>query len=259
MKLAAAVSFLTAVLLVACAAAQSPAIGATGVESEVKALSEDIELLQQINGVGLSADQLRQFVEIVKRRAALHQSYAPKRQELLNALAQVLRQKRALLLADKPVPEAMDERIARLNTELNALTQAERQQAEALVGEVRKLLTPVQLAALTGREEARESALEMLQWLRRLNDAQYEEEAQAAAEELETPERGLTSKDIRKIFDQARKMSEDEFIQQADALAEKLLPAYSVSEAAETQIILDLISHPRLLPLLQDKLAAMHG
>ncbi len=254
-----AAAVLAAITLAAAALAQQAAGGQAHIEAEVKALSQDIELLEQINGVGLSRQQLQKLTEIVRRRMALHESYRPKRQELLNALAQVLRQKRQLLLADQPVPDAMDERIARLNTELNALTQAERKQAEALVEEVRKLLTPVQLAALTGREEARQSALEMLQWLRRLNDAQYEEEADAAAEELETPERGLKATDIRKIFDQARKMSEDEFVQRAEKLAEKLLPAYSVSEAAETQMILDLIGHPRLLPLLQDKLAAMHG
>ena len=232
--------------------------GSVALEAEVKALSADIELLEQINGVGLSADQIRKLIDIAKRRRAIAAAYLGRKAELLAALAQVLRQKRQLLLGDQPVPETMEDRIARLNTELNALAQAEKQEAEKLVGEVRKLLTPRQVAALTGREEARESALEMLQWLRRLNDAQYEEEAEAAAEELDTPERGLGAAQIRQIFDKARKMSDDEFLQKADALAEQLLPAYSLSEAAETQVIMDFIGHPRLVELLEDKLAAMN-
>ncbi|MBC7288755.1 MAG: hypothetical protein H5T86_12105 [Armatimonadetes bacterium] len=231
----------------------------TAVEAEVSALSSDIELLQQLNSVNLTPDQLKALAAIVERRVALRQSLNPKREQVLSALSQALRQKRQLLLADQPVPDDLDERIARLNTELNALDQSERAQAEALAKELRKLLSPMQLAVLTGREEAKQSALEMLQWLRRLKDAQYQEEAQAAAEELDSPERGLPASQIKKIFDTARAMPEDTFVEKAAELAQKLLPAYALSESAETQVIIDFISHPRMPSLLQDKLAVTKG
>jgi hypothetical protein len=225
------------------------------VQREVEGLAADLELLERLNRLQLKAAQLAELLRLAQEREALGREVLGKRQEVLNALAQVLRQKRQLLLADQVVPKELEERIARLNAELQALAEAEKQRAEGLVGKLRKILSAAQLAILTGRQEARQSAMEMLEWLRQLKAADYEEEAQGAAEELAAPEQGLSAAALKEIFDRARKLTAEEFQRQADGLVEKLLPAYALSPAAEDQLLLDFLSSPRLRPLLQDKLS----
>ncbi len=233
-----------------------PAGAPAAYEVEVQALSADVELLQELNRLQLSPQQIDGLVLLAGRRQAVAESLAPKREQVFNALASALRQKRQLLLRDEPVPEEMDDRIAKLNTELSALDYAEVDQARKLVADLRGLLSQDQLAVITGRYEARESALGLLDWVRGLDEDQYEDEADAAAEELEAPDAGLPAEEVRKILDQARGLDDAAFGNQREALAEKLLPAYALSEGAQTQMILDLLGNPRLTSLLQDKKAA---
>jgi pyruvate-formate lyase len=252
----------SAILLWGCAVWGEPAeveAPAASTEAEVQALSADVDLLEQLNRLQLSAQQIESLAALSSARQTVAGSFAPKRENVLNALASALRQKRQLLLRDEPVPDELEEKIARLNTELVALKQAEVEQCSRLVTELRKLLSEAQIALLTGQREAYEGALNLLQWLRGLGDKEYEEEVQAAAEELALPEQGLTVEEIRKICDRARALDEQAFDDQGGALAEKLLPAYAPSEAAQTQMIMDLLSNPRLNALLRDKKAAQGG
>lgn len=250
------VALLAALVSTTLGAPGEPAGAAPAYEAEVRALSADVELLQQLNRLQLAPEQMDGLMALAARRQAVAESLAPKREELFNALASALRQKRQLLLRDEPVSEEMDDRIAKLNTELSALDYAEVDQARKLVTDLRGLLSQDQLAAITGRYEARESALGLLDWVRGLDANQYEDEADAAAEELEAPDAGLPAEEVRKILDQARGLDDAAFADQRAALAEKLLPAYALSEGAQTQMILDLLGNPRLISLLQDKKAA---
>jgi len=244
------------VLLSSAALAAPSSAGAPGWEAEVQALSADIALLEQLNPLQLSQQQIDSLLGLTQRWQSIIQTFAPKREELLKALASSLRQKRQLLLRDQPTPDELEDKIAKLNTELAALDRAAREQGSKLAADLQKLLKPAQLAVLTGQYQARDQALQLLDWVRGLKDDEYQEEAAATAEDLETPEKGLTAGKIRQLLDQARAMDDATFAAQGPALAEQLVPAYELSDAAKTQILVDLLSNPRLPALLQDKKAA---
>jgi len=228
-------------------------------EAEVQALSADVDLLAQLNQLQLTAKQVDALLSLATQRQSIAQGLAPKREQVCNALASVLRQKRQLLLGDQPVPEELEDKIAKLNTELAALTYAEVEQSKRLVDELRKVLTAAQLSALTGEYQARASAADLLDWIRGLGEDEYDEEADATAEELALPEQGFTAEQVRKILDEARGMDQGTFERNQPALIDKLLPAYVLSEAAQTQMLMDLLANPRLIPLLEDKKAAQSG
>lgn len=227
--------------------------------AEVWALSADIALLEELNRLQLTPQQVDGLIDLAKKRRAVTKTFDAKRRQLLDALASLLRQKRTLLLRDQPVPEELEEKVAQLNAELTAIDHAERERALPLVDEVRKVLSRSQLSIILGQFEALESAMEMLQGLRSLPQQEYEDEADAVAEELEAPDQGLTAEKIRGIFDLARRLSDDDFARQRQSLARQLLPAYMPSMAAQAQMILDLLANPRLLPLLEDRKASAAG
>ncbi len=226
---------------------------------DVRALSDDIDLLSRINRLGLSKAQIQGFLGIVGKRDGMRAATAPKRLQVLTALAQALRQKRQLLLQDQPVPDTLEDKIAQLNTEEQTLSRAEHEGAASLSDDVKKLLTAPQWALLTGRSEAERSAIQQLEWLRGLPAAQYNDEAEGAADELANPGAGLTDEKVRAILDRARDMKPAVFEQQKVKLAEELLPAYAMSPKAEQETVLDLVSDARLAPLLQDMLTARGG
>ncbi len=226
---------------------------------EVQALSEDIRLLEQINRLQLSPTQLEQLIAFARQVSQIRRSIEPKRRELYDSLANLLRRKRQLLLMDRPVPDEIEDNLARVNAELTALDHLQLERVGEVAAELEKLLSPQQIAAISGEYEAMESAEKLLQWLRGLQDDEYADEADAAAEELETPEGGLTAKAIRAIFNEARAMNEQDFEAHKSDLARKLLPAYMPSRAARRQALIQLLSNRRLLPLLEDKKAAQGG
>jgi hypothetical protein len=232
---------------------------AARLRTEVQALSDDIDLLGKLNRLQLSKAQIQGLADIAQKREAIRAASAPKRIEVQTALGQALRQKRQLMLKDQPVPDALEDKIARLNTEVQVLSRSENDQAAKLMEYLRKLLTAPQWAMLTGRSEAEASAVQMLEWLRQLPAAQYEDEADGAAEELESPGAGLTMEKIRAIFNKMREMKGPVFEQQKKKLAEELLPAYAMSAKAEQDTVLELVSNERIVPLLQDMLAARGG
>jgi hypothetical protein len=253
-------AIIAAVLALACARAQGLAAPDAGqLQAEVDDLSRDVDLLARLNQLQLSTDQVKALGQLAKRRQEAAAAGAAKRAEILTALAQALRQKRQLLLGDQPSPEALENKIAQHNTELQALSQGEKEQCKALLADLRTALTPAQLAVLTGKLEAKRNALEMLEWLRGLKDAEYEDEADGAAQELDSPDRNLPAEKIRAVLDRARKLDAAGFEKQKGALADELLPAYALSPAAEDDALMDLIGDQRLGPLLEDKLAVLGG
>lgn len=247
------------VLLLPLTCQPAPASAAQQLLGDVQALSEDVDLLARLTPLALTLEQVRTIAALAGRRQEIAAATAPKRTEILSALAQALRQKRQLLLLDRPVSDELENKLAQLNTELQALARAEAEQAKGLLAELRKTLSPSQLAILTGRLEAKRNAMELLEWLRDLSDADYREEAQNTAEELDSPDRGLPASKIRAVLDRARAMDEARFGREKAALAEELLPAFAISPQAEDELLLDLLSNERLGPLLNDWLAARSG
>jgi len=237
----------------------APASTAQQLRADVEALSEDVDLLTRLTPLALTADQMRAMAALATRRQEIAAASATKRAEILSALAQALRQKRQMLLLDRGVPDDLEDKIAQLNTELQALSRVEAERAKGLLAELRKALSPTQLAILTGRLEAKRNAVELLEWLRGLSDADYREEAENTAEELDSPDRGLPANKIRAILDRARAMDEARFGREKSSLAEELLPAFAISPQAEDELLMNLLSNERLGPLLNDWLAARSG
>lgn len=257
MAMSTCLAYFVFVLPVLCQPSSLPA--ANEAMAEVRALSEDVDLLSKLTLLSLTTDQARALAALAARRQEIAAAQAPKRTEILQALAQTLRQKRQSLLFDLPVPDELEDKLAKLNTELQALNRAENDQAKQLLAEMRKALRAEQLAVLTGRLEAQRNAVELLDWLRELDGAAYREEAENAAEELDSPERGLPAAKIRAILDRARAMDEVRFAREKSALAEELLPAFVISAEAEDQMLLELLGNERLLSVLNDLIAARSG
>ncbi len=246
---------LGAALLWICVAAGQ--VDVEALQREVEALSADVELLAQLNRLQLSPEQLRRLAELAREVAQARQEHLARREQILSELSRLLRRKRALLLRDQPVPEQLDARIVELNVALRQLEAAQSRVATAASEKLRNLLSRAQWDILVRRQEARQYAGELLDWVRELDGAEFEQEARAAAEELADPERGMTADKILAILRRARQLSGADYDEQRPALIEELLPAYALSEQAELHLAADFLSNPRLLSLVEDKLSAL--
>jgi hypothetical protein len=234
-----------------------PAAGAATMSEADQAaaeLSEDIDLLGTINRLDLRPEQIQPLLALVEQVQQEKLKLEPQRQAAVAQLVLVLREKRALLLADKDVSPDLNRKVQDARDKADGVEEEISAANAKLVPELRKVLTADQISIITGADEARSQADELLQWVRELPAADYTDEAKANAEELAEPDLKLPASAIMKIFDQARKAaSAADYAKIKASLIDKLVPLYMPMPEAADDALLQFFSSRRLPVILKER------
>ncbi|MGD9495169.1 MAG: hypothetical protein AB7Y46_02545 [Armatimonadota bacterium] len=245
-------------LTAGCAHAQiSPEL--KEIAGELDALAAEIQLIQDLNTLQLSREQIEQLIPAVEalRQAAL--GAEQQRVAVLRQLRPLMQRKRDLLLADAQPPEDLEAEIAALEGQLSELGQ---QTDEALLGHAatfREILSDPQVSIVTGEEEARRQVVELLEWVREMDDEAFEREAPPYAEELADPDVGLGEEEILDLFTLARAMDADQYTRSAPEIQGKLIELFRPTHETADRIIVSVFLHEAMPGVLQAKLALVTG
>lgn len=252
---AACVTVLLSLCLVgACQPATAPTAAAE-VEQSANDLANDIALLDTINRLDLQAAQLGPLTQLAERAEQAVAAREPERQAALARLIPLLRQKRDLLLEDKEVPADLENNLRQTRQAVEKAEQQIGECGQALVPDLRKVLSADQISILTGADEARGQAEELLDWVRELSAGTFAEEAAATAEELADPEVNLSAKDIMGIFTAVRKLSEADYAAKKGPHVSRIALLYSPTPEAADDSLAQFLTMPRLALLLREKAA----
>lgn len=227
------------------------------IAAELDALDAEIALIQDMHTLQLSADQIRELMPAVASLRSAAVEHEQRRVEVLQRLKPLLEQQRALVLRDEPISDELSEQIAAIN---NQLITIDMQLDEVLLPHariVREMLTEPQVSIITGGEEARRQVLELLEWVRELDDAAFEQEAPPLAAELAEPELGLSEEEIVDLLAIARAMTAEQYERAGEEIRGRLIELYRPSHEAADQIIVQVFLHEAMPKVLEDILAVM--
>lgn len=240
---------------ISCRQGPAPTPLTTGDENlAVDDLRADIELLQTVNRLELTAEQIDNLLQIIGRLEGINRTY-DRRQTVdhRDTLEALLAHKREILIKDQPVNEELQ---AKLEHRQQMVQDLERERAEALqevIPDLRAVLTDAQMQIVAGVDQAKVQAEEMLAWLRELPEVDYGEEAPANAEALASADVGVDTNVLLDVFHTARDMSAEEYRQAKHELVARIAPIYGATPAAADRLILRLFTNPRTKVILQEK------
>lgn len=226
---------------------------ATEADIALDELSQDIDLLNTVNRLDLQPAQIQPLLALVGKVQEEKAKLEPQRQAAMAELIPLLREKRSLLVQDKELPGDLEKKIQAAQAKVDDSEQAMNAANVKYVPDMKKVLTDAQVSIITGADEARSQADELLTWIRDLPAADYADEAKSNAAELSDPEVHLRAADIMKIFDEARKLSAADYSKNRAALVDKLSPLYMPMPEAADDAIVQFFSSSRLGVILQEK------
>lgn len=222
--------------------------------AELDALDAEIVLIEDLNTLQLSAEQIRALMPVVQNIRDTAIAHEQDRAEILQRLKPLLQQKRDLVLRDQPIPDALADQIAAINNELLDLDT--RMDAALLphAENLRAILTDPQVAIITGEEDARRRVLDLLAWIRDIDDAEFEQEVPPLAEELADPEVDLGAEEIMDLFSLARAMSPEQYERAGEEIRGRLIELYRPSVEAADRILVQVFLHESMPTVLEDML-----
>lgn len=247
------VLMLSASLMGACQPATTPVAGVSEAEQTANDLAQDVGLLYTINRLDLQPAQLDALGAVAQQAQQARAQAQPPRQAALAQLVPLLREKRALLLKDADVPQDLDKQLRAAQQKVDEADEQIAAAALTVVPALRKALSADQIAIITGADEARAQAEELLDWVRQLAPGTYAEEGKENAQQLADPDVKLTAADILKVFDEVRKLSAADYATRKGDYITKLAPLYSPTLDAANQALADFLASPRLPLVLKER------
>jgi len=244
---------------VGCPTARTQEPTAAKVEARLQEIQQDIDLLDEINRLELSKEQLTGLIAQVTAIQERIKQGDLERAAVMQRLEPLLEAKKAALLNDEGVPDAIDQQI---DQQVEALQELDRALEQRLLDFVPRLrgkggvLTEPQVDILTWVSEARMQAMAYLDWAREMSDQDFETDAGVNAENL-AEGREITKDEILAVFRQAKSLSDEQYQKQRESLADKLLPATRDETAPVDVILIRRLQAPRLTDVLNEKLARM--
>ncbi len=227
------------------------------IATELDALAAEIQLIDDLNTLQLQPDQIERLIPAVDELRATAIGFEQQRVALLRQLRPLLERKRDLLLADEPPSTELREQISAMEAQLNEL---DRQADEAFLAHAvtfREILTDPQVAIITGEEDARRQVVELLEWIREMDDETFEREAPPYAGELADPELGLGEEEILDLFTLARAMDAEQYSRSSSELIGRLIELFRPRHDTADRIIVTLFLHPAMPKVLQEKLKVL--
>jgi hypothetical protein len=243
-------------LVASCQPATSTSPATAEAKLAVAELNQDIETLGSLNRLDLQPKQVQSLLTVLERLRADVAKDDAQRQAALSALVPLLREKRTALLQDKPISDDLDKRIRDAQVKVDALDDQQQQTLGKYGAEFRGILSAAQIDILTGADQARSQAEELLTWIRGMGEAEFTEEGKANATELADYEIGLPANVIMKLFTDVRKLSEAEWTKNRAPYVAKLAPLYMPMKEAADDTVVQFFAAPHMLELLKQRPAA---
>jgi len=226
---------------------------------ELDTLAAEIQLLTDLNTLQLTRAQIEALLPAVQDVRTTAIGFEQQRVALLRQLKPLLEQKRALLVRDEQAPDGLADQIEALGNDLAELDQTAGQALTAHAAPLRAILTEPQVAIITGDEDARRQVVELIEWVREMDDETFEREAPPYAEELAAPDLGLSEEEILDLLTVARAMSAEQYARDGDDIRGKLIELFRPTHEVADRVIVAVFLNPAMPKVLQDKLAAMAG
>ncbi len=250
------VAFTVVCLTPGCARAQlSPELRELG--SELDELDAEIALIQDLNRLQLTREQVQGLIPAVDRLRATALEFEQQRIAILRELEPAMKRMRDVLLRDGHPDEALHQQILQMQQRLAELDVQFEEAAARHATDFREILTEPQLAIVTGEEEARRQVVELLEWARELDDAAFEREVPPYAEELADPEIGLSEDEILDLLGLARAMDAEQYRRSEPELIGRLTDLFVPEDEIADRIIAHAFLHDAMADVLSDKLALM--
>ncbi len=245
------------VLLTCVFAAAQTAEELDAIASRLDALAEEMEIIEQVNALQLTADQIRALQAQIAAMSAATTPILATRIEALQQLEPLLKQKRQALIADQQPAEDLLDHIEQIEAQLSELDVAMDETIVSFAPRLRALLTEPQLAIVSGVEDARRQVVMLLEVIRDMDAERFNREAPGYARELERLDAGINAQTIMNLFTTARNLAPEEYQAQQAEIVRGLLPIYAPKAEAADSMTAHFFARPALARVLQDKLKVM--
>ncbi len=253
---------------------------------EVADLRRDVQLLNLINGLDLSGEQMQFILDRAREAEAIREEIKERAQGNTAATSQVLSELRETLMRGKVISSELRGEFFSVEKENQALKEEWEQEMARLALEVEETLEGHQLYALEhyvpcvippegeariGQAEDTHAGQALLQRIRDIPDAQFEARKQKIAQKVLERVLARLPKDQALALDQeeeiewllcflekVRGLDEMTFAVEKEQLVEEVKSRYGRPEGPVdvTAKIERHLLDPRIIPLLEDKLAA---
>ena len=252
-------------------------------ETDVKKLHREVLLLNLINGLELSADQMRFILEKAKEAKEIREEFEGRAEENVDETVEVLSDLRATLMRGEDISPSLRERVHRVQGANRGLRDEYEEEMTRLALEVKENLGEHQLYALEhyvpclippeggpriGQAEGTAPAERALERIREIPDLMFERRKEQMAQRVlelvrrRLPKGLLINEDEEKdriisIFEEARAMSDVEFELEKANLAQQLKSRYELSKPPlDVNVKIErFLLDPLIVPLLEEKLA----
>ncbi len=246
-------TILLPVLLVGCCQAQPPQ-AQPGPDQLITRIRAELSLLDTLNRLSLTPAQAEGLLALARKAQQAAAEAKLKRDKALTGLAPLLEKQLACMLHDQQPPAELLDQIAVAEAEIAQLDDEIANAPVPFASEARNLLSEAQILIMTGDDQARESAEEMLVWIRELSDQDFAGEGRSNAEALADPELGLDTDAVYAIFRKARALSAEDYARQLGELVRQLVPLYRVNSAAQDFLIAQFLVNDRFIPVLERRM-----
>ena len=110
------------------------------------------------------------------------------------------------------------------------------------------------MAIITGEEQARRQVLDLVEWVRELDDEAFEREVPPYADELAQPDLDLDSETILELLSVARAMDAQQYQRGGEEIRGRLIELFRPSFESADRIIVQVFLHDAMPRVLADKL-----
>jgi hypothetical protein len=273
-----------ALLMASSGCASLPVAEAEGL-ADVGRLRREIQLLNLLNGLELSADQMRFLLEKAQEAEEIREEFKGKADGNIEETTAVLSELRDILMRGENIPDSSRERWYSTHSKNLELRREYEEEMTRIAREVQVILEGHQIYALEhfvpcvippqggariGQAEDTTAAEGILARIRAIPTARFErnkeEIARRIVERLKSHlPRGFVpvineeeeTARILAILEEARELSDVEFELQKADLVQRVMSAYELPDVS-VDICLKIEWHlldPRIIPLLEEKLA----
>lgn len=228
----------------------------TVVAAKLDGLADEMNLIEELNPLQLSAQEITAVLEIVEDVQATTAPIIADRVAILKQLEPLLRSKRAALIADTQPTAELLARITALDDQLGDLDARMDEAIMASAPRYRDVLTDDQIALVSGVEDARRQVVILIDVMRDMDNAKFNREAPGWAKKLEQIETGLSAQRILDLFIAARNLSAEEYQQQGGEIVKGLMAIYAPRPEAADSMLAHFFADSRMPAILKDKQAA---
>lgn len=277
-----------ALLLASSGCEVVPLVKADGI-ADVGELQREVQLLNLLNGVELSADQMRFLLEKAQEAQEIREEFKDKADGNIEETIEVLSELKAILMRGENIPDPLRERWYSTHSKNLKLKGEYEEEMTRMAREVQGILEEHQIYALEqfvpcvippkggariGQAEDTTAAEGVLARIRAIPTAKFERKKEEIARRimerlkihlprgfvLAISEETETAR-ILSILEETKGLSDVEFELQKTDLVQQVKSAYELPEAS-TDTCLKIERHlldPRIIPLLEEKLALTEG